>query len=279
MPSAESGSISARTTRFVEATLAEHPEAVRERLARQRVRIMLDPSVAETFVGQAVAFTLLNLLVRLDAYCPALEVTLSGAARHPLLRLVEDGPLAAAVETFFAPFPAARRLTIRDRPAPSPAADIRLVVSPRPEAGSLSVWADGWIAYLNEVAPAGPWDANAVGASVAAGLTAAEIFKRLIAGIPLRPGLRVAPVERLIFSAYDYGLAAGENPPLPATVDVDGVVVVGLGGIGSAFVAAASSLPDLVGRLILVDRDELDGTNLNRHLIARPGDLGPEVAL
>lgn len=116
-----------------------------------------------------------------------------------------------------------------------------------------------------------------MGASVAAGLLAAEIFKRLIAGVPLRPGLRVAPVERLILSAYDYGLAAGENPPLPTTVDVDGVVVAGLGGIGSAFVAAASSLPDLVGRLILVDKDELDGTNLNRH-IARPGELGPKVA-
>lgn len=95
MPSAESGSISTRTTRFVEATLAEDAEAVRERLARQRVQIMLNPSVAETFAGQAVAVTLLNLLVRLDAYCPALEVTLSGAARHPLLRLLEEGSLAA----------------------------------------------------------------------------------------------------------------------------------------------------------------------------------------
>lgn len=279
MPLTEPGPISARTTRFVEATLAEGAEAVRERLAGRRVEIVLDPSVAEIFAGQAIAFTLLNLLVRLDAYCPALDVALPTVARDPLLRLLEEGPLGRAMERFFAPFPVAGRLTFRDRPHSSPAGDIRLVVGPRPERGVLSVWADGWIAYLNEAAPAGPSDANSVGASVAAGLAAAEIFKRLIADLPLRPGLRVVPVERLVFSAYDYGLAAGANPPLPAAIDVDGVVVVGLGGIGSAFVAAAASLPGLAGSLTLVDKDELDATNLNRHLVARPGDMGPKVAL
>ncbi len=105
------------------------------------------------------------------------------------------------------------------------------------------------------------------------------MFKRLIAGLPLQPGLKVLPIDQLVFSAYDYQLSPGPNPPLPTAIDVDGVVVVGLGGIGAGFVTAASALPGLAGLLTLVDKDLLDQTNLNRLLYARPGDTGFKVHL
>ena len=133
--------------------------------------------------------------------------------------------------------------------------------------------------YLNTAAPFRAEDANSVGACVAADFAAAEVFKRLITGLPLRPGLKVLPIDRLVFSAYDYRLSPGPNPLLPAAVNVDGVVVVGLGGIGAGFVTAASALPELAGLLTLVDKDPLDPTNLNRLLYARPGDTGFKVQL
>jgi hypothetical protein len=260
--------ISARTTRFVESTLTADTTAVQAHLADQRVAVTLDPAVGATFAGQMILFTLLNLLVRLELYAPQLEVTLPDVECHSLLRLLDSGSLPRALERFFSPFPAAHLLHISSTPADGTASTLRLVIGPQPMADALSVWADGWITYLNTQAPFRAEDTNSVGACVAADFAAAEVFKRLITGLPLRPGLKVLPIDQLVFSAYDYRLSASPNPPLPAVVNVGGVVVVGLGGIGAGFVTAASALPRLAGLLILVDKDPLDPTNLNRLLYA-----------
>ncbi len=249
--------ISARTTRFVESTLTADTTAVQAHLAGQRVAVTLDSAVGATFAGQMILFTLLNLLVRLELYAPQLEVTLPDVERHSLLRLLDSGSLPRSLEQFFSPFPAARRLRISSTPADGTAPTLRLVVSPQPMADALSVWADGWVTYVNSPAPFRPEDANSVGACVAADFAAAEVFKRLITGLPLRPGLKGLPIDQLVFSAYDYRLSSGPNPPLPAAVNVDGVVVVGLGGIGAGFVTAASALSGLAGLLILF-HDEND---------------------
>lgn len=270
--------ISARTTRFVESTLAVDASTVQARLAGARIAVVLDPDAATSFAGQMILFTLLNLLVRLDRFAPQLDVTLPRVERHALLRLLPGGSLTQGLEYFFAPFPAAHRLQFHAVPASS-VPRLRVVISPQPSADSLQVWADGWITYLNTAAPFRPEAANAVGACVAADFAAAEVFKHLIADLPLRPGLKVLPIHQLVFSGYDYGLVPGTNPALPAEVNVDGVVVVGLGGIGAGFVAAASALPGLAGLLTLVDKDALDPTNLNRLLYARPGDSGYKVDL
>jgi hypothetical protein len=271
--------ISARTTRFVESTLTADTTTVQAHLTGQRVAVTLDPAVGDTFAGQMILFTLLNLLVRLELYAPQLEVTLLEVERHSLLRLLDSGPFPRALERFFAPFPAARRLRISTTPVECDAPTLRLVISPQPMADALSVWADGWVSYLNAEAPFRVEDANSVGACVAADFAAAEVFKRLIGGLSLRPGLKVLPIDRLVFSAYDYQLSPGPNPPLPTAVNMDGVVVVGLGGIGAGFVTAASALPGLAGLLTFVDKDPLDQTNLNRLLYARPGDTGFKVHL
>ena len=271
--------ISARTTRFVESTLTTDTTVVQTHLASQQVAITLDPNVSTTFAGQMILFTLLNLLVRLELYAPQLEVTLPNVERRSLLRLLGSGSLPCALERFFSPFPAARRLRISSISPNGIEPTLRLVISPQPMADALSVWADGWVTYLNTAAPFRAEDTNSIGACVAADFAAAEVFKRLITGLSLRPGLKVLPIDQLVFSAYDYRLSSGPNPPLPAAVNVDGIVVVGLGGIGAGFVTAASALPGLAGLLTLVDKDPLDPTNLNRLLYARPGDIGFKVEL
>lgn len=271
--------ISARTTRFIEATVNADAAAVQDQLSRRRIVLQLDAAHAGSFPGQAVLFTVLNLLLRLDAYCPIVDVALPSVPRHPLLRLLTGDTLEDGLTAFFAPFPAAKRLTIGPMIATPQLDDLQLLISPRPTGTALSVWADGWIAYLNTPAPVGSWDENIVGAAVAAGLATAEVFKRLIIDIPLRPGVRIILTDQLVFSTFDYRLAAGANPTLPAAINVDGVALIGVGGIGSAFVAAATSLPRLAGHLALVDEDTLDITNQNRFLVARPGDHGAKVHL
>jgi hypothetical protein len=271
--------ISDRTGRFIRAALQQNDGSIQAHVQGQCVQIGLSSKVAETLAGQLILFTLLNLLTRLDDYCPQLDITLPAVPCHPLLRLLEPLQLSDALGRFFAPFPAAQRLQFAIPGARAKVPDLRLVIGPHVVPGALSIWADGWVVYLNEEAPSEVKHDNPVGASVAAALAAAEVFKWLIGGLPLRPGITVLPNKRLVFSTYDYRLAAGENPPLPSVVALDNAVVVGLGGIGSAFVAAAASLPAIAGGTALVDKDMLDPTNLNRFLIARPGDTGYKVEL
>lgn len=274
-----SGSISDRTTRFLETTLDADTTKIEKQLSQQHIHISLDPTVANSFTGQAILFMLLNLLVRLDRYSPHIHVVVPIVPQHSFLRLLLGGLFHEALKEFFAPFPAARRLTITTVSSIIAPTDIQIVVSPVPKAEALSIWSNGWIIYLNEHAPEEPGDANSVGTSVVAGIAASEIFKRLIRDIPLRPGLKIVPLNHLVFSTYDYSLFPGDNPPLPAIVDIDKTIVVGLGGIGAGFTAAAASLPALSGKLTFIDKDELDETNLNRQLIARPGDMGAKVDL
>ena len=67
-------------------------------------------------------------------------------------------------------------------------------------------------------------------------------------------------------SLWDHGLPGTDGPPI-TTVHLDDVAFVGAGGIGSA-TAWVLALLDLSGRPLAVDKDLLDGPNLNRHLTA-----------
>ncbi len=55
------------------------------------------------------------------------------------------------------------------------------------------------------------------------------------------------------------------------------ILVAGLGGLGSA--ASLYLAYGGVGRLILVDRDRVEESNLNRQVLYGPGDIGREKAL
>lgn len=270
--------ISDRTSRFLQATLQQDDSTIQAHIYSKRVQIELEPRVAESLAGQIILFTLLNLLIRLDSYCPRLDIRLPSVNRHPLLRLLEPCRLPDALDRFFALFPAAQRLVMHNPGSQPELPDLRLVIGPCALPEALSVWADGWVVYLNEDSPDAATNDNTVGAHVAAALAAAEVFKRLIGALPLRPGIVIRPIRRLVFSTYDYQLAAGANPALPPVVALNGTIV-GLGGIGSAFVAAAASLPAIAGDMALVDKDILDDTSLNRFLPARPGNSGFKVDL
>lgn len=123
---------------------------------------------------------------------------------------------------------------------------------------------------------------NPVGASYAACLGIAEMFKVLTRSSGVEnPGFNISPVEALTFSAYDYtvGNEITKNPDLPETLDLTGTSVIGTGAGGGALTLTLALLPELVGRLGLVDSDEVTITNLNRYLWVGAGDTGrPKVS-
>lgn len=271
-----SSRVSARTRRFLETALAEEPERLRERMRRARVRISLDGTFAASFTAQLVAFTLVNLLIRLGDFFPVTELVVPEVPRHPQLRMLKEDGFAAALRSFFAPFAAAERLAIVDAPS-AQRPTITVTIAPDARPGSLQVWAEGWLAYLNATRVRRMADTNPIGACVAAGFAAAEILKELVGDAPLQPGVRIVRNARLVFSAYDHGLAEGSNPPLPPEIDLGSTLLVGAGGIASAFTFGAAALPALAGALTIVDDDDFDDTNENRHLVAPPGATGPKA--
>jgi len=266
----------ARTRRFIETTVDEPPRRLRERVAAFRLRVEVDPDVTRTFNAQLITFALMNLLIRLGDFFPQTELVITPAPRHALLRLLAEDTFAVALGAFCAPFPAAQRVTIVSEPSEK-AVTLTAVIGPSPRDGCLQVWAEGWTAYLN-TAPVRRLDhKNPIGSCAAAAFSAAEVFKELIAGAPMRPGVKVVRIQSLIFNTHDYELTESENPPLPDPVDLGSMVLVGAGGIASAFTFAAAALPTLTSDLAIVDDDEFDDTNQNRHLVARPGELGPKA--
>jgi molybdopterin/thiamine biosynthesis adenylyltransferase len=252
---------------------------VANHLTQQLIHIEL-PSEHASYAGQLTLFMLIAMLVRLDDYCPRIEIRVPSVRRHHLVRLLPDGDLPEAVATYLSSFPAVERITIASKPLGG-RCDLEVLITPTPAPPALTVWADGWHVYLKSApgrAPAfGP--PNPVGPCVAAGLCAAAIFKTLIAGLPLRPGLRVMTAAPLVLSTYDYQLQEGANPAIPEATNVSGAVLIGAGGIGAALVAAAAALAGLEGDFRIVDGDTIDITSHNRLLVGRPGDNGFKVDL
>jgi len=263
----------------MDTTIAPGAGGVVASVAQKTVVIELR-EVDGSYEGQLALFMLVNQLIRLDEFCPQIVLALPRVPKHPLLRLLPDGSFDEAVLDFMRPFPYADRVTV-NAGAATPVSDVVVRVSPDQTGAGMNVWGQGWIAYLNAApsAPLEPGPPNPVGPTVASAFGAAEIFKRLLGEQPMRPGLKVLPLESLTFSAFDYSLTDAANPVLASAIDVDGVVVVGLGGIGAGLTAAMASLEAMVGTLWLVDRDEIDITSHNRHLVSRPGDSGYKVDL
>lgn len=246
--------------------------------SERTVRIDLTPD-APAYEGQLILFMLINQLIRLGDFAPRLLVSVPATARHRLLRLLPDGPLPEVIEEYVRPFPHRDRLSLIGA-RPSRVSDFTIRLSPEPAGPGMNLWGQGWMAFINAASkdePAGP--PNPIGPCVASAFGAAELFKFLIRDLPLRPGLKAITIDDLVFSAFDYSLGEGINPIIPEAIDVDGAVVVGLGGIGAAMTAAMASVEALVGTVNLVDRDEMDVTTHNRHLITRPDDLGYKVDL
>ena len=130
--------------------------------------------------------------------------------------------------------------------------------------GPLYAGSSGWSAYLSESGPC-PWVPavpNALGAMHAGALAVAETFKKMV------PGAEPAvPLE------YDLVTHGGPeqpvtDPPVPSTVDVGDLAIVGCGAIGQALCCALASAARLEGRITLIDGDVLDESNEQRYMSA-----------
>ena len=165
--------------------------------------------------------------------------------------------------------PAIQIVTGRE-PHPRPRATIAIGFDNENIGRTVSINSDGWLAYVDTEGNSLNWtthNANPTGALVAACFGAAEVFKLLFLG---KTQCTLNPVGSLVFSALDYGFRHGSviSPPLPQSIDIGIVHLISMGAINSAVLYALCSLPNAKGKLVVVEPQNLDVSNLNRYVIA-----------
>ncbi|MBD9507924.1 E2 ligase fold family C protein [Ensifer sp. ENS07] len=129
---------------------------------------------------------------------------------------------------------------------------------------------DGWLAMFSAERPVGTGgSSNTLGAGGAACIAAANLFRHIFSA-----QINGAAVDKdVIFSLFDYAPGSRANPPLADTVTLDDLFLLGLGAIGNGAVWALSRVPNLRGRLEVVDAEPVDQGNLQRYVLALEKDI------
>jgi hypothetical protein len=162
------------------------------------------------------------------------------------------------------------------RPSPTRAAarDLLVAVGPRIERADLWVGGDEWTARVGRTPepldPAG----LGLGLQAAATLAAAEVAKQVLG--PLGMAHVPLPAE-LVWNLLDYQRrpAAPVERRRPRPVNL---AVLGAGSVGSSVVGVLGCLPELTGRVVVVDGDAFDPTrNPYRYPASTGGERGAKA--
>ena len=275
-----------------------------------RVGVSISESAARGPEGQAMLWTVCNLLCRLkgvvgdlivhvpagvDVAAPALPPpapvrgdlggslldSLGACSRGCSVSLARGGlerGLDAAVRLGAGAFDYMEAAAFEVRAACSGwLAYVWLDASPAPRAAAAAA------AHGAAAAAAGGSNRNPFGAAAAACLTVGEVFKH-IGGLDAKGG-RFA--ESMCFSTYDLRVRglhsdAPGNPDLPACIDLGRLAVCGAGAVAHSFCQAIGSLGGARADLLIVDRktnyglggESIEPTNLARYVMATDADAG-----
>lgn len=254
-----------------QASLTAHGAALP--LPRGEVEIVVETAVAESPVGQRLLVVLVNELARMKGVVSRLHVLgIGGRGVLPGVPLRER-ELQAGLHRLVDDLngPASEYLAGIDfGHAPDAAVQVRV----GGEGDGLRIAADAWRALLGSCTSEANWSSAApYGASLAAAIAVAEVFKRLlIENGGSDPSRRL--VTHLAYSAYNLGVdaAATCGPEVPLLV-VEDLAIVGCGAGGSAALYVLAMQPGLSGRVALIEPDRHKLSNLNRYLMTTADDV------
>lgn len=131
---------------------------------------------------------------------------------------------------------------------------------------ALYVGSSGWSSYLSTSGPC-PWVPpvyNALGSMHAGALAVGEIFKMVV------PEAGPEKATHLEYDLVTHGRAEQPvtKPPVPYIVNVGDLTIVGCGAIGQTLCQALASTVQMIGRITLVDPENLDESNEQRYMTA-----------
>lgn len=233
---------------------SNHDELVRV-LSNQVVGILFGKNASSTFEGLATLDLVTRLVARLY---PKIKFQNVARDEQVLRNLVELAlGINGAIEIIEDGTPADCLLVVGDV-APSE-------VPTTSEHGiKLFCGSDGWNARisLNGPVPFSQQSTNPFGAGAAGCLVTSFLFRHIF-----RQYLGELPRSyEIIYSTYDNRLNSSVNPPV-GPVQMNDLVIAGLGAIGNGCIWALSRLPCLGGTIALVDKETLAETNLQRYIM------------
>lgn len=248
-----------------------------ELLAPGRVTVHVSDAAVRCAQGQFLASGSINLLARLYP-----------VVQHLAVVAPSDGPLLCHAprwqgETFAAHLKTlleTLKLSVQweiTRAMPAASECVLVIGDQGGDVGQSAcfIGSDGWEVYFSPTDPMPVGSKiNPVGAYAAAAFAAGEIWKRLLGGRKEFHQSRIKPqLEPLTFNTFDYlSKPGGDNPALPKEIDLGHLTIVGVGAGGGATAYTLASLPAIRGRMVLVDEDEIDSSNLNRYIMADSRD-------
>lgn len=244
-------------------------------LTRGTIEITVAPGVEATAGGQRLTALLVNILARMKGVVRDIRIVI-----HDNPRIVVGTPLwaerfgdglTALVDSLNgAGSTIQSSLTI----GWAEEATVRVQVGGPPAGADIVAGSDAWRALLGAYSAEADWSAaSQIGPSLAAVVTAVEVFKRIVAANAGRTDARHAPAD-FAFSGLNYGVDddAAVGPDVGAVRLSDtGIVGAGAGGSGTAYVLAMH--PRLTGILGLIEPGFHKMSNLNRYLAAAASDV------
>lgn len=233
---------------FVGSTTAADTGLVMGLLGGSSIHIIVSPHASASRAGQALTYQLTTLLVRLFDH---VQITGDEAAPAALAVPLPPGPFLPALRALL---PTLRPL----EPGPIQRTVMVLIGTGAPQSADLYLGATGWSARLSRTAPQVVADTpNVLGALAAGTLGAAEVFKLLFA--PYLLGAVTVPDYTLSLLTY-HAADADPEPSLPDSIAVD-AVLFGCGSVGCALLQGIACLPQVRGRLVIVDNGRFDTRN------------------
>jgi len=262
-----------RTNRFARTFLGK-PKAqdISEEFSKFSVGITGDHDILETYSGQTIIVTLVNLMAR---FHPSVIVNgLQGISTKVWLPFGYHTSLNEAVLNIGAKLSS----TVVLKPVDD--VDILVSVGPTDNRASYKIYvnADGWNAYFsNNVLLVGflSQNQNPIGGLLASCFGAADVFRKLLELLGSRDRRILRQPKSFVFSAFDYSTNnKAPNPALPNKVNVGELTIVGGGAVANSLLYTIGMISGVEGSVNVVDYDSYDSTNMNRCLAVCKEHIG-----
>lgn len=270
-----------RTIRFIKQSL--NPPTIKStltRLKKTKVAISLCSKVLKTIKGQHMVTLTANLLSR---FCWNIDFFLQSYIKNKLsIPILNKGSLASSIRNLCNSINPIGNFEVN----PKQTNNYRVVIVIGKEMEDVDIPSkyivyinsDGWVAYVSTekgiVIPRGD-DSNPLGALLAACFGVGEAFKAIFHGIKGIENRKIELVTSLMYSLLNntYNEVA-DNTQLPSQINLGTIYLVGAGAIGCSVAYTLSTLPNLKGRIIVIDPQEIEASNLNRMPLATSYDIG-----
>jgi len=270
----ESSPYQSRAELFVGECFEDDPGRIKAALSSVTVVIGIPKSLAKTRLGQIGLVTATNIVARLGALVPSLffdvPVDVKVLDGIPLLKsgqsLLES--LVGLTRSLAQVQPSVKERCIANKKTRY---DYGLFIGKVTLGArqSVTIGANRWLASIRTDGRSERIDVsdkNPLGIALAAAIGSSELVKRMWMELPNTSAKIETIGDRVVVSAFDFTVNPKHptNPVMRGPCELNHVVLLGCGAIGSAALFTLSCLPDLRMSLDLVDMDFIEPSNEER---------------